>query len=145
MSVRTHYFTDHKHWVDCIAETRYIYDGSNGIPRNYIDLSCRRRAKCHPDDKFSLEFGKELAKAKAFVVLNKKKLDYLYGLSRKFSKEQKEELYETALEKILKEFRKEREFPEPKPKKFISKLTKLNEEELEEIYQALQEMHRNKK
>ncbi len=140
MSVRTYYFTDNKRWVDCIAETYYTFDNEETKL-----FSCRRRAKCHPDDKFLLEFGKELAKAKAFVVLNKKRLDYLYELSRKFSKEQKEELCETALEKILKEFRKEREFPEPKPKKFISKLTKLNELDLEEIYQALQEMHRSKK
>ena len=123
MGVRTYYFTDHKTWVDCIAEARYIYDGSEGIPRNYIDLSCRRRAHCHPEDKFNLEFGKELARAKAFVVLNKKKLDYLYELSRKFSKEQ------NYSRKIL----------EPIRKQFKSRLTELNELELEEIYQAIEE------
>jgi len=115
MSVRTYFFTDNKKWVDCIAETIYKYDDNN-----VIELSCRRRAKCCPEDVFDLKFGKELAKAKAFVVLNKKKLDYLYELSRKFSREQK-------------------------ANKFVSKLSKLNELELEEIYQALQEMHRSKR
>ena len=115
MGVRLHYFTDNKTWVDCIAEGCYTY----GNEETKL-FSCRRRAKCHPDDKFNLEFGKELARAKAFVVLNKKKLNYLYELSRKFSKEQK-------------------------ANKFVSRLSKLNELELEEVYQALQEMHRGRK
>jgi len=121
MGVRTYYFTDHKKWVDCIAEGCYAY----GNEETKL-FSCRRRAKCHPDDKFNLEFGKELARAKAFVVLNKKKLNYLYELSRKFSREQ------NYSRKIL----------EPICKQFKSRLTKLNELELEEIYQALQEMHK---
>ena len=124
MGVRAYYFTDHKRWVDCVAEVNYTFDNEKTKW-----FSCRRRAKCHPDDKFSLEFGKELAKAKAFVVLNKKKLNYLYELSRKFSREQ------NYSRKIL----------EPIRKQFKSRLTKLNELELEEVYQALQEMHRSKK
>ena len=124
MGVRTYYFTDHKKWVDCIAEGRYTC----GNEETKL-FSCRRRAKCHPDDKFNLEFGKELARAKAFVVLNKKKLNYLYELSRKFSREQ------NYSRKIL----------EPIHKQFKSRLTKLNELELEEIYQALQEMHKKER
>jgi len=194
MSARTYFFTDYRKWVDCIAETTYKYDDNNSIK-----LSCRRRAKCHPGDKFNLEFGRELAKAKAFVVLNKKRLDYLYDLSRKFSKEQKhigKELkdlvgkwavrtrpvttvygnkddsyminpifvieatrygarfnyknrksipwgFSTANEMIFLDNNWiEYKFPKRDKKEFKSKLTKLNEQDLEEIYQAIEELHK---
>ena len=110
-----YYFTDNAMWVDCVLERWYYYDKDNKK-----DLSTWARAHCHPDDKFNLDFGKSLALAKAEVKCSKKKLDYLYDLSRKFSREQK-------------------------ANKFVSKLSKLNELELEEIYQALQEMHRSKR
>lgn len=136
MSVMTWYYTDYKKWVDCIAETTYKYDDNNSIK-----LSCRRRAKCHPEDTFNLGFGKELAKAKAFVVLNKKKLDYLYDLSRKFSKEQKEtKFWEFGVRYGKNPFYQEFKNKEYKP--FKSKLTKLNEQDLEEIYQAIEELHK---
>ena len=127
MSVKTYYFTDNKTWVDCVLERDYCYN-KKSFPAsiNIVDLSCRARAHKHPDDIFDEYFGKELSLAYAERDSANKKVKFLLKLSRKFSKEQ------NYSRKIL----------EPIRKQFKSRLTKLNELELEEIYQALQEMHK---
>ena len=161
MSVRTYYFTDNKKWVDCILERDYCYN-KKSFPAsiNIVDLSCRARAHKHPDDIFDEYFGKELSLAYAERDSANKKVKFLLKLSRKFSKEQK----------LIKAYKYANKFcymsnggdtkqyyngsrieygpkiPKPKfIKQFKSRLTKLNEEDLELIYQGLEELHKKDK